>query len=64
MFVCVCNAIREEDLRTAVRQGAPCPRTAYKSLGCQIQCGTCLPCARDVVDEERSRMLSVDARAA
>ncbi len=64
MIVCVCNAIREEDLRAAVRQGAPCPRTAYKSLGCQVQCGTCLPCARDVVDEERSKMLSVDARAA
>ena len=64
MIVCVCNAIREDELRAAVRQGAPCPRTAYKSLGCQVQCGTCLPCARDVVDEERSQMLSVDARAA
>jgi len=64
MIVCVCNAIREEELRAAVRRGAPCPRAAYKSLGCQVQCGTCLPCARDVVDEERSKMLSVDARAA
>ena len=64
MIVCVCNAIREDELRAAVRQGAPCPRTAYKSLGCQVQCGTCLPCARDVVDEERSQMLSVDAQAA
>lgn len=64
MIVCVCNAIREDELRSAVRQGAPCPRTAYKSLDCEVQCGTCLPCAREVVEDERARMLSVDAKAA
>lgn len=64
MIVCVCNAIREEELRSAARQGAPCPRTAYKSLGCQVQCGTCLPCAREVIDDERSQMISTSARAA
>ena len=64
MIVCVCNAIREEELRAAARKGAPCPRTAYKSLGCEVQCGTCLPCAREVVDEERAKLLSVDAQAA
>ena len=64
MIVCVCNAIREEELRSAARQGAPCPRTAYKSLGCQVRCGTCLPCAREVIDDERSQMISTSARAA
>ena len=64
MIVCVCNAIREDELRTAARQGAPCARTAYKSLGCEVQCGTCLPCAKEVIDEEREQMLSVDAKAA
>ncbi len=64
MIVCVCNAIREDELRAAARQGAPCPRVAYKSLECDVQCGTCLPCAKEVIDDERSRMLSVDAKAA
>jgi bacterioferritin-associated ferredoxin len=64
MIVCVCNAIREDELRLAARSGAPCPRTAFKSLGCQPQCGTCLPCAKDVIDEERERLLAVDAEAA
>ena len=64
MIVCVCNAICEDELRAAARQGAPCPRTAYKSLGCDVQCGTCLPCAREVIDDERSQMLSTSARAA
>ena len=64
MIVCVCNAIREDELRAAARRGAPCARTAYKTLGCEPQCGTCLPCARDIIDEERARLLAVDARAA
>ena len=64
MIVCVCNAIREDELRAAARRGAPCARTAYKALGCEPQCGTCLPCARDIIDEERLRLLAVDARAA
>ena len=64
MIVCVCNAIREDELRAAARRGAPCPRTAYKSLGCEPQCGTCLPCAKEVIDEERASLLRVDAKAA
>jgi bacterioferritin-associated ferredoxin len=64
MIVCVCNAIREDELRAAARQGAPCPRTAYKALGCDPQCGTCLPCAKEIIDEERTQMLRVDAKAA
>lgn len=64
MIVCVCNAIREDELRSAARKGAPCPRAAYKALGCDVQCGSCLPCAREVIDEERADMLRVDAKAA
>jgi len=64
MIVCVCNAIREDELRAAAGKGAPCPRSAYKSLGCDVQCGSCLPCAREIIDEERTQLLSVGARAA
>ena len=54
MIDCDCNAICEDELRAAVRAGAPCPRSAYAHLGCQVQCGTCLPYARDIVDDERA----------
>ena len=77
MIVCVCNAIREDELRAAARQGAPCARSAYKSLGCEVQCGSCLPCAKEVIDDEHrscaggtarsavaASMLRVDAKAA
>lgn len=52
MVVCVCNAIREAEVRNAVRQGASCPYTAYQSLGRRPKCGQCLPYARAIVEEE------------
>ena len=64
MIVCICNAIREDEIRAAARRGAPCPVTAYKSLGCEPQCGTCLPCAREIIREERRAMLPGDQAAA
>jgi bacterioferritin-associated ferredoxin len=55
MIICVCNAIREDELRTAARDGATEPLAAYKTLGCEPVCGCCLDCAQEVIDEERAR---------
>lgn len=54
MVVCICNAIREKDLRTAVRQGAQSPCAAYASLGRRARCGQCIPFAREIIAEERT----------
>ncbi len=64
MIVCVCNAICEDEVRTAARAGAPCPRSAYTHLGCDVQCGTCLSYAREIVDEERASRFSPAEQAA
>lgn len=52
MVVCVCNAIKESQVRDAVRKGASCPRSAYETLGRRPRCGQCLPFARSIIDEE------------
>ena len=54
MIVCVCNAIREDELRAAARKGATCPIDAYKSLGFEPLCGCCLDCAQEVIDDEHA----------
>ena len=64
MIVCVCNAICEDRLRSAARRGAPCPRSAFANLGHEPQCGSCLPYAREIIDEERASLLAVDSQAA
>lgn len=53
MYICICNAIREADLRRVARR---CPGNAeacYGAIGKQPSCGTCLDRADDIVLEER-----------
>ncbi len=54
MVVCVCNAIRERDVRDAARRGAKSPAKAYLSLGCKPQCGQCLQFARKIISAEHA----------
>lgn len=54
MIVCVCNALRESEVRSAVRHGARNPGTAYRRLGCQLQCGQCVPFAKRIIAAERA----------
>lgn len=54
MMVCVCNAIRESQVREAARGGAISACQAYRALGQQPKCGQCVPFARAIIDEERA----------
>jgi bacterioferritin-associated ferredoxin len=54
MVVCVCNAIREKDLKEAVRGGADTPCSAYARLGRRPKCGQCVPFARTIIATERA----------
>lgn len=53
MIVCVCNALRENDVREAARQGAKCPRSAYATLGRRPNCGQCFSFAREIIAAEQ-----------
>jgi bacterioferritin-associated ferredoxin len=54
MIVCICNAIRESDVRTAARNGASCPTSAYRSCGKKPRCGQCFSFAREIISAERA----------
>lgn len=54
MVVCICNAIRERDVRTAARNGSTTACQAYRALGLQPKCGQCVPFARSIIDAERA----------
>ena len=53
MFVCICNAIRETDLRDAARRTGGDACSAYAALGKQPNCGQCLDDAELMIEEER-----------
>jgi bacterioferritin-associated ferredoxin len=52
VIVCVCNALRERDVKEAAKAaGKACPHAAYAQLGARVKCGQCLPFAREVVQQ-------------
>ncbi|TPG56162.1 (2Fe-2S)-binding protein [Sphingomonas glacialis] len=52
MVVCVCNAIRESDVRQCARSGCRTPCQAFRSMNRQPKCGQCASTARAIIDEE------------
>lgn len=55
MYVCICNAIRESDLRAVAPVSTGCPERAYAALGKTPCCGGCLCHAEAVLADELAR---------
>lgn len=55
MFICVCNAIRDTELRQAARQHPGDADAVYACLGKTPQCGQCLDEAAEILIDERER---------
>ena len=41
MYICVCNAVTETDIKKAVKGGANCLHHLETKLGVSNQCGSC-----------------------
>jgi bacterioferritin-associated ferredoxin len=46
MIICVCKAVSERHIRSAVKNGATCVRDLTRELGVGTCCGKCIPDAR------------------
>ncbi len=53
MYICICNAIRETDLRSAARRQHGNAETLYQTLGHTPRCRQCLISANQIVAAER-----------
>jgi bacterioferritin-associated ferredoxin len=42
VYVCLCNALTEHDVRIATRDGAARPAEVFAACRCRAQCGTCV----------------------
>ena len=49
MYVCVCNAVTEQDIFIAVAEGCASLRQLREQLGVGACCGRCTGCARDML---------------
>ena len=55
MYVCVCNAITDKEIRQAAELGATDLQQLKDGLGVATCCGACEPCASQILQEEASR---------
>lgn len=53
MYVCVCKAVTDSDIRTAMDAGCHTLPQLRKELGVASQCGRCAGCACDMLRECR-----------
>ncbi|MEM1155624.1 MAG: bacterioferritin-associated ferredoxin [Pseudomonadota bacterium] len=60
MYVCVCKGITDQQIRSAVENGASSLQEVRESLGVASQCGTCGILARDIVRGTLSSMQQDD----
>jgi len=54
MYICICNAIREQDFRAAAHRQPNCgAEDIYLAMGRPPQCGHCLEQAEAILTSER-----------
>jgi bacterioferritin-associated ferredoxin len=54
MYICVCNAIRDCELRRAALRSAGDAEAVYASLGKKPNCAQCLEEADEIIVQERA----------
>jgi bacterioferritin-associated ferredoxin len=55
MYICLCKAITDNDIRDAVHSGAASLADVQHQLGVSTGCGTCMEAAEEVISETLSR---------
>jgi bacterioferritin-associated ferredoxin len=55
MYICICNAIRETQLRSAACSVSGGAEQVYAALGRTPRCRQCLPQAHTIIAEERAQ---------
>ena len=55
MYVCICHAVTDRDIRQAVDNGAASVEVVCDRLNVSSNCGRCLERAREVFDEAIAR---------
>lgn len=51
MYVCLCKAVTDQDIRDAVDEGAHTISQLADSCGAGTGCGRCQPMAQELIDE-------------
>jgi bacterioferritin-associated ferredoxin len=61
MYVCVCHAVTDKQLREAISQGSHSLRDLRRQLGVITSCGKCGRCVREILQQSRSAVTATTA---
>ena len=61
MYICICNAVTERDVRECARRGCGSLDQLSMELGVGTGCGKCRPMAKEILDETRPEPLALAA---
>ena len=53
MYICICNALNDTQVRCAVESGAKSAGQVYAGLGCAPRCGKCVVAIRQMVNDAK-----------
>ena len=62
MYVCVCNAITDKQIRKAAESGVRNVRDLQRQLGVATGCGSCVEAASDILRESRQQARITEPR--
>jgi bacterioferritin-associated ferredoxin len=51
MYICLCNGLTDRDVRANCESGCSVAMV-YRSLGCEPQCGKCVPFVRQMLRQQ------------
>jgi bacterioferritin-associated ferredoxin len=54
MYICICHAVTDTAIRNAIDRGVASLSELSFQTGCGTQCGSCVPRAREIMDQALS----------
>jgi len=63
MYICLCNAITEREIRSCAAEGACSMTDLERCLGVGTNCGRCRPMATEILNDSRSDSRTILAGA-
>ena len=61
MYVCLCRGITDQDIKTAIREGAETTLDIAQQLGAGTGCGACVEYTQSLIDQEKAQDLTYAA---
>jgi bacterioferritin-associated ferredoxin len=59
MYVCVCNAVTDRQIRSQSECGRGTVADIYRALGIKLKCGKCVPTAKSIINGLQSNVFDV-----